>query len=295
MPTRKILVPLSGQYDPADPELLEKPALETAFHLGRRFNAHVEVFCVGARTSEAHEQLAPWMPRLAVEDLLEAIEKENDLRRERALALFDVVADNFSAARVLQPDPQAGFSVNFLEQIGEIAHSLPLHGRLADLIVTACFPLTSMDSVPPLLATALRETGRPLLVSPRVGTESFGKKIAIAWNGSAEAARAVGAAMEFLMTAKEVTIICVNEDELVEPSGDRLAEYLQWHGVTSRSITIDGGAGSVGQILFDQIEEAKADMLVMGAYTRTRLQRVVFGGVTGEVLARMDIPVLMVD
>ena len=39
MPIRKTLVPLSGQYDPADLESLEKPALETAFNVGLRLSA----------------------------------------------------------------------------------------------------------------------------------------------------------------------------------------------------------------------------------------------------------------
>jgi len=48
MPIRKVLVPLSGQHDPADPDSPERPALETAFLLGRRLDAHVEVCCIKA-------------------------------------------------------------------------------------------------------------------------------------------------------------------------------------------------------------------------------------------------------
>ncbi len=295
MPIRKILVPMSGQYDPADPESLEKPALETAFNLGRRFNAHVEVFCMEAQPSEARGHLAPWMPRLAVEDLLNMIEKESDKRRERARELFEAVAGRFSAPRISQPDPEAGFSVCFLEQVGEIGGSLSIRGRLADLIVTACFPLDEYASVPPMLEVALRETGRPLLISRSTVSKNFGQKIAIAWNGSAEAARAVDLALEFLTGADEVVVITVNENGSFEPSGDSLAEYLQWHGVRCRTVAVDGSAASAGLILQEQVYKAGADMLVMGAYTRDRVRRVIFGGVTGEVLARMTVPVLMVD
>lgn len=288
-------MPLSGQYDPADPESLEKPALETAFNVGRRFKAHVEVFCIEAQPSEAHGHLAAWMPRLAVDDLLNTIEKESDKRRERARELFEAVANSFSAPRISQPDPKAGFSVNFLERVGEIGGSLSVRGRLADLIVTACFPLDQDGSVPPMLEVALRDTGRPLLISRPTASETFGQKVAVAWNGSAEAARAVGLAMEFLTAADEVVVLSVNEDGSFQPSGDSLAEYLQWHGIRSRTVTVAGSAASAGRILLEQVAETGADMLVMGAYTRDRVRRVIFGGVTGEVLARMTVPVLMVD
>ena len=43
------------------------------------------------------------------------------------------------------------------------------------------------------------------------------------------------------------------------------------------------------------VRDCGADMLVMGAYTRDRFRRVIFGGVTGEILDQMPVPVLMVD
>lgn len=292
---RKILVPLSGQYDPADPESLERPALETAFDLGRRFGSHVEVFCVEALAEEVRGRMPGWMPRLAVDDLIDMIEREDDKRRERARDLFGATVERYAAPYVAAPTREGGFSVSFVEVIGEVGESLPLRGRLADLIVTACFPLEENGDVPPLLEVALRETGRPLLIAPSAARPSFGKKIAIAWNGSAEAARAVGQSLQFLMLAEEVVVISVTEDGRITPSGDSLAEYLLWHGVRSRTVTLDGSATAAGRILLQQVENEAADMLIMGAYTRDRVRRVIFGGVTNEVLARMALPVLMVD
>jgi nucleotide-binding universal stress UspA family protein len=292
---RKILVPLSGQYDPADPETLEGPALETAFIVARRLNAHVEVFCIEAEPSEAHRRLVPWMPRLAVEEFLGMIEDESEKRRERARALFESVATRFSASRTLNPDPEVGFSVNMLEQVGDIGGSLSIRGRLADLIVTACPPLDRSGGVPPLLETSLRETGRPVLISRQAASDTFGEKVAVAWNGSAEAASAVGLAMDFLTRAREVVLISVTEDGAFQPSGESLSAYLGWHGVHPQCVTIDGSAHSAGRLILQQVEESGADMLIMGAYTRNRVRRVIFGGVTGDVLDRMPVPVFMVD
>ena len=295
MPIRKILVPLSGQYDLADPESLERPALETAFVLGRRLDAHVEVYCIEADLTHTQSRLSPWILGSSVDVLIDMIAKESLERRDRARALFQSVAERFSAAHMRRPDPKAGFSVNFIEEMGEIEGALSVRGRLADLIITACFPLEGDGGIPLMLQVALRETGRPVLISSSAASDTFGKRIAIAWNGSAEAVRAVSLAMEFLQRAEEVVVISVNEHGPFEPSGDSLAEYLQWQGICSRTVTVDGSAASAGMLLLEQINESESDMLVMGAYTRDRIRRVIFGGVTGEVLAHMPVPVLMVD
>ena len=295
MPIRKILVPMSGQYDLEDPESLERPALETAMLLGRRLDAYVEVFCIEADVMSTDLRLSPWIPGSSVEVLIDMIAEESVERRERACALFQTMSDRFSVPSADKPDPESGFCINFLEQTGEVGGSLSARGRLADLIVTACHPLEQDGGMPLILKVALRETGRPVLISRSTVSESFGKTIAVAWNGSAEAARAVGTAIEFLVQADDVVLISVNEDGPFEPSGAGLADYLKWQGISAQVVTVDGSAASAGRILLEEVEKAGADMLVMGAYTRDRVRRVIFGGVTGEILARMPVPVLMVD
>jgi nucleotide-binding universal stress UspA family protein len=45
--------------------------------------------------------------------------------------------------------------------------------------------------------------------------------------------------------------------------------------------------------LLQSAQEAGANLMVMGAYTHSRLRELVFGGVTYEVLSAADMPVLM--
>ena len=295
MPIRKILVPLSGQYDPEDPESLEQPALETGFVLGRRFDSHVEVFCIEAERSDTRTQLAPWIPGAAVDELLDTIDVESDRRRHRARTLFDTVSARFKPPILSQPDAREGFSANFIERIGEVRGSLAVRGRLADLIVTARPPLAVDAGRPLMLEVALRETGRPVLICSKTTSETFGRRIAVAWNGSAEASRAVAMALDFLVAAEGVVVITINEAGPFEPSAEDLVHFLRWHGVGARSITLDSTTIQAGDMLLDQIEECAADMLVMGAYTRDRIRRLIFGSVTGTVLSRATLPVLMVD
>lgn len=295
MSIKKVLVPLSGQFGSANPESLEEPALETAVQLGRLLDVHVEVFCIEAELVPTRSRLAPWIPGAAMDQLLEAIAEESRRRGERAKRLFETVVERHEAPLVSTASPAGGFSLDYVEQTGQVSGALALRGRLADLIVSACGPFSEAGDTPSLLEVALRETGRPVLIARPSVSQTLGRRIAIAWNGSAEAARAVSFAMELLVRAEAVTIVAVSENGPVEPSPECLADYLLWHGVEAGTVSLEGDAASSGGIILEQAEAAGADLLVMGAYTRNRLRRVIFGSVTGEVLRRMSMPVLMVD
>ncbi len=295
MTIRKILVPLSGQYDPEDPAALDRPALDTGFTLGARFKAHVEVFCVESDVSFDRAPLAPWVPGHAMEDLIDWIEKLSEQRRTRARAAFDAAVKRWQPLRSKRPSASAGPSVEFLEQVGDVRDSIAYRGRLADLIVTANSSNEFGARVPPILDAALRETGRPVLISPPDVGQGIGDRVLIAWNGSSEASRAVALSKEFLVGANEVSIIFVREDDSRDPGPDDLADYLKWLGIEARTITLQGTADTAGALILEQADEMAADLLVMGAYTRSRARRLIFGGVTNQVLAHMSIPVLMVD
>ena len=48
-----------------------------------------------------------------------------------------------------------------------------------------------------------------------------------------------------------------------------------------------------GKALLRITQDLNADMLVLGAYSRSQMRRLIFGGVTAEVLNRSPIPALM--
>ena len=50
---------------------------------------------------------------------------------------------------------------------------------------------------------------------------------------------------------------------------------------------------STGEALLKKTHELGADLLVMGAYTRSRLRQMLLGGVTSHMLEHADLPVFM--
>src|SRR5690606_29866866 len=90
--------------------------------------------------------------------------------------------------------PQNGkaASVAFVEEPGRQVEVIKRRGRLADLIAVPK-PDRDRNLGFNTLKAALFSSGRPVLMCPRrEGTpETLGARVALAWNGSAEAARAL--------------------------------------------------------------------------------------------------------
>ena len=138
-------------------------------------------------------------------------------------------------------------------------------------------------------------TGRPVLLVPyALGDLSVGKRIMVAWNGSRESARAVADAMPILEAARHVTIMAVNPGPELgdEPCGD-IALHLARHGVDAEAAHLQTDELSPGDAILSRASDIGADMLVMGAYGRSRLRELVLGGVTRHMLNHMTVPVFM--
>lgn len=178
-----------------------------------------------------------------------------------------------------------------------------LEGSLPNMIVPlarlsdACiFPSSAEEDGPDrsdLMMTAMLESGRPALLAPSVATPKIGSRIAIAWNGSLEATRAVVAAMPLMKQAEAVFVIGIDDPEnAFNTSG--MAATLQMNGIAATSIKADSEKVSVGIALANEAKKVSADLLVIGAYSHSRLREAVFGGVTSDTIKHPNLPILLV-
>jgi nucleotide-binding universal stress UspA family protein len=167
------------------------------------------------------------------------------------------------------------------------------HGRLADLVAVAK-PDRDRNLGVNTLKAALFNTGRPVLVCPPAETPPtvLGERIAIAWNGSMEAARAVALTLPLIQAADEIVILDGGTGDH-GASGDELLRYLEIRGVKARREPVSGG-DNPGQAILAAAAAAGADLLVMGAYSHSREHESVFGGATQHVVDQAGMPVVMV-
>jgi nucleotide-binding universal stress UspA family protein len=139
-------------------------------------------------------------------------------------------------------------------------------------------------------------SGRPALVVPYVACPArIGETVAIAWKETREAARAVAAAMPILKRARQVHIVCWDDEELPLVQGARLdlAGYLQLHGVRASWHRQGAEPNDLGEILLSRVFDLGADLLVMGCYGHSRAREWILGGTSRSILASMTLPVLM--
>ena len=73
-----------------------------------------------------------------------------------------------------------------------------------------------------------------------------------------------------------------------------LTRFLERHGVVAEWVELDEtSSDSAGEALVQEALSVQADLLVMGAFGRSRLSEWVLGGTTRHMLMHSPMPVLM--
>ena len=123
------------------------------------------------------------------------------------------------------------------------------------------------------------------------------ENVFVAWNNSLPAIRAIRAALPLLKIAKEVTIACFDADPSEyadgESPGADLATWLSHHGCKVTVQEYTKGRHSVAEAMQARARELTADLIVMGAYGRSRWNERFFGGTTETMTRQQDFPILL--
>lgn len=285
MAIKVILAPLFGV--PSD-----TAALATALAVARKFSAHIDVMHIRADPRTMIPYIGEGMSGALIEEMIASAEQQADERAKRVHATFD----DWQAKSGMATGDSAtdGPNCAWIEDTGRPDLCVARRGRVSDVVIIArAQGENAVTTITETLEAALMDSGTPLLVAPAGVPATVGGHVAVAWNGGLEAARAVTAAMPFLKGAEDVTILTIGDPCPPEATPEALAGYLASHGVKANIRNPEAGGDSMSTALLAAAGEANADLMVMGAYTHSRLRELVFGGVTYEVLSAADIPVLM--
>jgi nucleotide-binding universal stress UspA family protein len=285
MAIKLVLVPITGTDD-------DGAVLEAAWNLATRFAAHMEVLHAQLDPRDAVPFLGEGASGALIQQIMEAAQRDSATRTTRARASFESWRQRHSIP-LAAPGVASGPTASWREDVGAEDEVVGRRGRLADLIVVRQ-PSSEGNIVPTVsFEAALLDTGRPVLAVPATGTDRMAEgPVLVAWNGSVESGRAIWAAIPLLEKAPRVSILSVLEDDKAADGG-KVVEYLAWHGVKADLLPTARKQSNVGAQILAEASGLGAGMLVMGAYTRSRLRRMVFGGVTEHVLTNATIPAFM--
>jgi nucleotide-binding universal stress UspA family protein len=257
--------------------------LKVAMELAGRFDAHLTGVYV-----KTPAYLPAYVAAQVGPDIIEMQAKAASEAAAKAAGHFD------------EATKKAGISAEIRIGEGPMDEVLAVHARYGDLCVVG---QTDPDGDSPaddvdVPGHVVLFSGRPVLIVPYAGKFSgIGKRVLVAWNGSREAARAVNDALPFLEQATQVTVLAVNPKETRDPLGDLpgadISLHFARHGVKVEAAQIIADDIQVGDMLLSRISDGGYDLVVMGAYGRSRLRELVMGGASRHIMHHMTVPIFM--
>ncbi|UFN49877.1 universal stress protein [Roseomonas sp. OT10] len=290
MAYRRILLPLTGTS-------AGEAALATALMIARIWHSHVHCLHVRVDARDVAPLAGEGLSGAMIEEMMAATERESGDRAARVRALFDrfvdgkdvVIADNAETAN----KSEAQATMSFESVAGREEDLVAQRSRLYDMAVVphpeAGEDVSSSDA----LHAVLFDSGRPVLIAPREAPKTIGIRVCCAWNGSAESAAAIAAALPWLHHAEAVQVLYSGDYQRRGPAFNGILAYLRWHNITAEAREFKPVTKEVGAGLLGGARDFGADLLCMGAYSHSRLRQLILGGVTRHVLENAELPVLM--
>ena len=148
-----------------------------------------------------------------------------------------------------------------------------------------------------ILMGVLKDSGRPLIIVPAARAISLHapRRVIVAWKQTVHTVRAISEALPLLRAAHRVLVLEIEEaghPKTERVSASDISRWLSRHGVATESLCRENFSGKAENVLDEEILRFGADTLVMGAYSRSRMREMIFGGFTQHVLDNMKIPTL---
>jgi nucleotide-binding universal stress UspA family protein len=179
---------------------------------------------------------------------------------------------------------------------GDVAPALSRLSAWHDLVIVDREPHRTIASVSELGDIVVASLAPVILVPPR-RHEAALDCIALAWNHSDEALHAIHSARPLLERARRIVVLEGAADDARAERGwsptFEIGRYLDHHGLCGERHGIPGNGSAAGELIAHAARRCHADLLVMGAYGRSRLSEWALGGATRSVLFDASVPVLL--
>jgi nucleotide-binding universal stress UspA family protein len=290
MAYRRLLLPLTGTA-------AGEAALATALMVARVWNAHLHCLHVRVDARDVAPLAGEGLSGAMIEEMMAATERESGERANRVRQLFErfttIHGDLTLASDATTAVKTPGVSLSFETISGREEDIVAQQSRLFDMAVVPHPEAEEDVSSSDALHAVLFDSGRPVLIAPRTVPATIGTRVCIAWNGSAESAAAVSAALPWLHRAQAVRILCSDDYQRRGPSAEGIQAYLRWHEIEAEVVPFKPATREVGAGLLGAARDFGADLMCQGAYSHSRLRQLILGGVTRHVLENADLPVLM--
>jgi nucleotide-binding universal stress UspA family protein len=168
--------------------------------------------------------------------------------------------------------------------------------RMADISIVTQSQPSKLPVRETIIEAALFDSGRPLLIVPYIQRAGVSlDNVMVCWDGSRNAARAVGDAMPLLDRSKSIEVLTVarQAEARDEVAAADMAHHLARHGLKVELNCMVAREVDVANTVLSRVADAGTDLIVMGGYGHSRFREFVLGGATRGILGSMTVPVFM--
>jgi len=249
--------------------------MDAAVTIAQEYKAHM----VGLQVLPTLEKMMKTVSYLSYP--VEIYREQHHEISTQAMALWDAFEDRMKKADIaFDRHQEEGDSLSFLKS----------YSRSCDMtIISQAEAGTSkiLDDT----ASFILGSGLPVIAVPEKMTcPTLGKNILIAWNDSAQSARAVHDALPLLEKADKVSILTVGEYDKEAATTADICIQLARHGIEVTALQGDITNKPEESILL-KAEDLGADLIVAGAWGHSRLREIIMGGVTKSLYSNQVFPV----
>ncbi len=146
-----------------------------------------------------------------------------------------------------------------------------------------------------MVQSVVFESGRPAILVPPSASFARTDHIAIAWDGSRVAARALHDALQLLPLDGRMTVMTVEDEKPLAQEGlaGVLVSWLAKRDIEASATEIKVGKKSIGDALQDAAISEGAQLMAMGGFGHSRLRDFVLGGATTGIMNQLKVPTLL--
>ena len=177
--------------------------------------------------------------------------------------------------------------------LGGVFDAAAAESRYYDLSVLPWFRETPLAQE--MSEAVVFGSGRPTILVPSSAQPASLDHVAIAWDESRVAARALGDALSLLREGGRVSVLTVKDEKPLGGTdiAESLASSLGRRGFKAKPCSISLGGKTIAQALQDAAVAEGAQVLAMGGFGHSRLRDFVLGGATKGILTDLRLPALL--
>ena len=289
MSIKRILVPLPGSVG-------HTAEIDMALSAAKALGAHVEALFISQPppSTRGGVSVSEYGGRTAIAESINWSAEERDrIARDAREGFAHTCAAVGIPILSMNDEPGTPLAASWREAEGSYVEIAVQRAAAFDLMVAAS--ATVMEPLMAIAEQSLLQTRRPVLLAPARLQGDLTDSVMVAWDESPECWHAVSAAIPFMHLAKSVRVISVDRDASSRTASQaEVLAYLRCHGIGATAKVVAPELRSVGDTLLAAAAEHEAGLLVMGAYSHSRLREMLLGGATRHILKNASArPVLL--